>query len=122
MFNFGNYMVNATLLLAFSGKSISGVFYPEEALSQRIFFKRKPGIAPAITDISGPDFVKLAGAYDIPAQRVEDRKDLKEAINKMLDHNGPYLLEVKVEKEENVFPMVPSGGSVSDMILELPGK
>lgn len=85
---------------------------------QQLFFEKRY----SFTDISGPDFVKLAGAYDIPAQRVEDRKDLKEAINKMLDHNGPYLLEVKVEKEENVFPMVPSGGSVSDMILELPGK
>lgn len=82
---------------------------------QQLFFEKRY----SFTDISGPDFVKLAGAYAIPAQRVEDRKDLEEAINKMLDHHGPYLLEIKVEKEENVFPMVPSGGAVSDMILEL---
>lgn len=83
---------------------------------QQLFFDKRY----SFTDISGPDLVKLADAYNIPAQRVNERKDLKEAISTMLKHKGPYLLEVEVEKEENVFPMVPSGAGVSDMILELP--
>lgn len=83
---------------------------------QQLFFDKRY----SFTDITGPDFVKLADAYHIPAQRVNDRKDLKAAIDTMLKHQGPYLLEVEVEKEENVFPMVPGGAGVSDMILELP--
>lgn len=84
---------------------------------QELFFEKRY----SFTDITGPDFIKLSDAYNIPAQRVTERKDIGEAIDKMLAHQGPYFLEVEVEKEENVFPMVPSGAGVSDMILELPG-
>lgn len=83
---------------------------------QQLFFEKRY----SFTDISGPDFLKLSEAYRIPAARVTDRKDIAAAIEKMLAHQGPYFLEVEVEKEENVFPMVPSGAAVSDMILELP--
>ncbi len=83
---------------------------------QQLFFARRY----SFTDITGPDFVKLSEAYNIPAQRVEVREDLDSAIEKMMNHQGPYLLEVSVEKEDNVFPMVPSGGSVSDMLLAPP--
>ena len=85
---------------------------------QQLFFDKRY----SFTDITGPDFVKLSEAYGIAAQRVDGREDLDAAIRKMLDHAGPYLLEVTVEKEDNVFPMVPSGGAVSEMILELPAK
>jgi len=84
---------------------------------QQLFFDKRY----SFTDMTGPDFVKLADAYAIDAERVADRKDLGAALDKMLAHDGAYFLEVEVEKEENVFPMVPSGAGVSDMILELPG-
>lgn len=71
----------------------------------------------SFTSIEGPDFVKLAQAYDIEAARVSERKNLKSALEKMLSHEGGYLLEVKVGKENNVFPMVPQGASVSEIRL-----
>lgn len=83
---------------------------------QELFFDKRY----SFTDITGPDFIKLADAYNIPAQRVKEHKDIADAIDTMLKHQGPFLLEIEVEKEENVFPMVPSGAGVSDMILELP--
>ncbi len=83
---------------------------------QQLFFEKRY----SFTDIKGPDFVKLAEAYDIPAQKVVDRGGLDAAIDKMLKHEGPYLLTVTVEKEDNVFPMIPSGSAVSEMILEPP--
>ena len=83
---------------------------------QQLFFDKRY----SFTDISGPDFIKLADAYAIDAERVVERESLEKAVEKMLAHEGAYFLEVEVEKEENVFPMVPSGAGVSDMILELP--
>jgi acetolactate synthase-1/2/3 large subunit len=80
---------------------------------QELFFEHRY----AETELVNPDFVKIADGYGIPAQRLEDRKDLDNALNTMLNHNGPYLLEVMVEKETNVFPMIPSGASVSDVRL-----
>jgi acetolactate synthase I/II/III large subunit len=72
----------------------------------------------SFTEMVNPNFVQLLKAYDIPAESVTERENLQNALQKMLQHDGPYFVEVKVEKEENVFPMVPSGGCVSDMILE----
>ena len=72
----------------------------------------------SFTGMSNPDFVMLSEAYGIPAQKVSDRKDLKDSIAGMLACEGPCFLEVKVEKEENVFPMIPTGAAVSDMVLE----
>lgn len=71
----------------------------------------------SFTLIESPDFVKLAESYRINASRVSDREDLKAALKKMIDHDGPYLLEVKVGRENNVFPMVPQGCSVSEIRL-----
>ncbi|MGI8583485.1 MAG: biosynthetic-type acetolactate synthase large subunit [Chitinophagaceae bacterium] len=72
----------------------------------------------SFTDIKSPDFVALAKAYNISAQRVDEREKLKNALKEMLDHKGPYLLEVMVGKENNVFPMVPQGCSVSEIRLK----
>ncbi|MCF8360582.1 MAG: biosynthetic-type acetolactate synthase large subunit [Prolixibacteraceae bacterium] len=83
---------------------------------QDLFFEKRY----SFTNISGPDFVKLAEAFGIPAQRVISNSELEGAISEMVNHNGPYLLEVMVEKEDNVFPMVPAGASVSDILLEKP--
>ena len=81
---------------------------------QQLFFDRRY----SFTEMVNPDFVKIGEAYGIKSRRVTDRKELEEAINEMHQFDGPYLLEVKVEKEENVFPMVPSGDSVSNIRLE----
>jgi acetolactate synthase-1/2/3 large subunit len=61
--------------------------------------------------------VQLAKAYRIAGKSVEAREDLKQAFSEMLNHKGPYLLEVIVGKENNVFPMVEAGTSVSDIRL-----
>ncbi len=74
----------------------------------------------SFTEMMNPDFVKIATAYGIAAQKVEHREDLTSAIDKMLAGEGPYFLEAIVEKEDNVFPMVPAGGCVSDVLLEPP--
>ena len=69
------------------------------------------------TQMRNPDFIKIADAYGIKGQKVVDRKDLDKAIQEMLAHDGAYLLEVEVETKGMVYPMVPAGGSVSDIIL-----
>lgn len=74
----------------------------------------------SFTEMTNPDFVKLAGAYNIPARRVEAREDLAGALREMLDANTSYFLEVVVGKEDNVFPMVPAGAGVADVLLEAP--
>lgn len=71
----------------------------------------------SFTEIESPDFVKLAGSYNIEASSVSERKNLKSAVEKMIGSDGPYLLEVKVGKENNVFPMVPQGCSISEIRL-----
>ncbi len=81
---------------------------------QEMFFEKRY----SFVDIESPDFIKISEAYNIPAKKTTTRETLDSDIKEMLDTNGPYLLEVVVEKEENVFPMVPSGASVSDIRLE----
>jgi acetolactate synthase-1/2/3 large subunit len=65
-----------------------------------------------------PDFVKIAKGYFIEGNKVKKRKNLKSSIKEMINSKKPYFLEVCVEKEANVFPMIPSGASVSDVRLE----
>lgn len=74
----------------------------------------------SFTEMTNPDFIKLAEAYSIPAKKVTEREELRNAIQTMLDSQGPYFLEVVVGKEDNVFPMVPAGAGVSEVILEIP--
>lgn len=69
------------------------------------------------THLKNPDFVKIADAYNIKGRKVTKREELDEAINEMLEHNGAYLLEVKVETKGMVYPMVPAGGTVTDILL-----
>jgi acetolactate synthase-1/2/3 large subunit len=71
------------------------------------------------TPLSGPDFVKIAEAYGVPAMKVTDKKLVVSAIEKAMDHNGPYLLDFVVEPEENVFPIVPPGAALVEA-LEMP--
>ncbi|MEJ6979845.1 biosynthetic-type acetolactate synthase large subunit [Pedobacter sp. P351] len=72
----------------------------------------------SFVNITSPDYVKVADAYRIPGESVNTREALKTAITTMLDHKGAYLLEVMVTKENNVFPMVPQGCSVSEIRLK----
>ena len=72
----------------------------------------------SFVDITSPDFVQVAKGYNIPGQSVSDREKLREALKTMLDHEGSYLLEVMVGKENNVFPMVPQGCSVAEIRLK----
>jgi len=72
----------------------------------------------SFVDITSPDFVALAKAYYIEGRSISHRKDLEAAVKTMLDHKGSYLLEVFTGKENNVFPMVPQGCSVSEIRLK----
>jgi len=81
---------------------------------QQLFFEKRY----ASTEMTNPDFVKIAEGYHLKAERVTDRKDLQSTIDEMIKSKEPYFLEVVVEQEENVFPMVPSGASVSDIRLK----
>jgi acetolactate synthase-1/2/3 large subunit len=72
----------------------------------------------SFVDITSPDFVKLAESYYIAGKKVSERADLKSSLEEMLQHNGSFLLEVMVVKENNVFPMVPQGCSVSEIRLK----
>ena len=83
-------------------------------LAIRLFFDKRY----ASTELVNPDFITISKGYRIESKRVEKRDELNQSVKEMLDYNGPYLLEVCVNKEENVFPMIPSGSSVSDIRLE----
>jgi len=72
------------------------------------------------TPLSGPDFVKLAGAYGIAAERVNDRALVTGAIQNAMSHSGPYLIDFQIEPEENVLPIVKKGEIISEMILDKP--
>lgn len=78
---------------------------------QEMFFSKRY----ASTELVNPDFVTIAAGYSIPAERVSERDQLTGAVQRMLDASGPYLLEVIVEKEGTVLPMVEPGSSVSEV-------
>ncbi len=81
---------------------------------QELFFDKRY----ASTVMTNPDFVKIAEGYGLIANRVEKREDLANGIAEMMASNESYLLEIMVEKEGNVFPMIPTGASVSDIRLK----
>ena len=81
---------------------------------QQLFFNKRY----SSTELQNPDFITIAKGYRISGRLVDKRDDLDGAIAEMFNHDGPFLLEVKVKKEGNVFPMVPAGASVSDIRLE----
>ena len=80
---------------------------------QQLFFEKRY----SFTEMISPDFIALSKAYSIEAKRLEVRADLKESLVEMLNYKGAYLLEVMVAKEENVFPMMTTGASVSEIRL-----
>jgi len=72
----------------------------------------------SFVDIESPDFVALAAAYRIKGKSISERGDISSSLKEMLEHKGSFLLEVMVTKENNVFPMVPQGCSVSEIRLK----
>lgn len=81
---------------------------------QQLFFDKRY----SFTELHNPDFIMIGKGFGIEGHKVEKREDLEAGVQRMIDHDGPYLLEVVIEKEDNVFPMVPTGASVSDVLLE----
>ena len=81
---------------------------------QELFFEKRY----SFTDIVNPNFTQIAKGYDIEARKIDQRPELSEALDTMLTSQAAYLLEVVVEQEENVFPMVATGASVSEIRLK----
>lgn len=80
---------------------------------QQLFFDKRY----SFTELENPDFIKIAEAYKLRAVKVTERHELKEAVAQMILHEGPFFLEVVVEKEDNVFPMIATGCSVEEVRL-----
>ena len=81
---------------------------------QQMFFEKRY----SFTNIQSPDFVALAASYNIKGLKVEKQEDLSHALDQLLNTENAFLLEVKVAKEDNVFPMVPTGASVAEIRLQ----
>ncbi len=81
---------------------------------QELFFESRY----SCTEMHNPDFVKIAGGYGIRTRKVVDRSQLNEALDEMLEAKEAFLLEIVVEKQHKVFPMIPSGASVSEVRLK----
>ena len=81
---------------------------------QEMFFEKRY----SFTDIVNPNFTQIAKGYDIEAKKIDQRTELSEALDTMLSSQAAFLLEVVVEQEENVFPMVATGASVSEIRLK----
>ena len=82
---------------------------------QDMFWMRRK----SFTKMMNPNYELIAQGYGIPYQAVTDRKDLQQAIDKMLSTKGPFILECAILEEDNVLPMTPPGMNVNDMMLEV---
>ncbi|MDX1566821.1 MAG: biosynthetic-type acetolactate synthase large subunit [Longimicrobiales bacterium] len=80
---------------------------------QELFYERRY----AATRLTGPDFVRLAAAYGIPGWVASTREELDEALDRARSESGPLVLDVRIQEEENVYPMVPTGASLGEMVL-----
>ncbi len=81
---------------------------------QQLFFEHRY----SVVELKNPDFIKIAEGFGVAGKKISHPEELSSAVAEMLAYEGPYLLHVSVEKEENVFPMVPSGKGVGEIILE----
>jgi acetolactate synthase I/II/III large subunit len=81
---------------------------------QELFFQSRY----ANTELVNPDFLKITEGFGVPAKQISGRESLKKELQEMLAVDGPFMLEVKVAKEGNIFPMIPAGGTVSEMRLD----
>lgn len=81
---------------------------------QQLFFDKRY----SMVEIQSPDFVAVAKGFYLESESISERSALQVGLVRMLESNGPYVLEIKVEREDNVFPMIPTGASVSEVRLE----
>jgi acetolactate synthase-1/2/3 large subunit len=81
---------------------------------QELFYKKRY----VATPISCPDFVKIAEGYCLPGLRVTHKEEVVPALEQAMNHRGPFLIDFRVEPEENVYPMVPPGATVAEIIEE----
>ncbi len=81
---------------------------------QQLFFDKRY----SAVELQNPDFIKIAEGFGVTGKKITHTDELESAVQEMLNFDGPYILHVMVEKEENVFPMIPSGCSVSEIRLE----
>ena len=81
---------------------------------QELFFEHNY----SSVELKNPNFVKVTEGFGIQAEKVTKREDIQSAIDRARAHKGPYLIDFVCEKEENVFPMIPAGASVSEIRLE----
>jgi acetolactate synthase-1/2/3 large subunit len=79
---------------------------------QELFYERRY----SYTELPQVDFVGIAAAYGIPGLKVEEKDDVEAALKTAMETEGPFLIDFRIEREENVFPMVPAGAAISDMI------
>ena len=81
---------------------------------QELFYERRY----VATPLSGPDFAKIAEAYGLPGLRVTRKEEVVPAIEQAMEYQGPFLIDFMVEPEENVYPMVPPGASLAEVLEE----
>lgn len=81
---------------------------------QELFFQNRY----SFVELQNPDFITIAKGFGVDGHTVRDRSELSSSLDTLLNSNKPYLLEIVCEKEENVFPMVPAGGCVTNVRLE----
>ena len=81
---------------------------------QELFYKKRY----VATPLSGPDFVKIAEAYGFPGLKVKHKEEVVPAIQKAMEAQGPFLIDFVIEPEENVYPMVPPGASLAEVLEE----
>lgn len=81
---------------------------------QELFFDRRY----SFVELQNPDFVKIADGFGVKGKTISDPKDLESSVDEMLKYKGAYLLHVRVQKEENIFPMIASGKAVNEIALE----
>jgi acetolactate synthase-1/2/3 large subunit len=79
---------------------------------QELFYDRRY----SYTELPSVDFAKIAAAYGVDGMRVESPDEVREALSTAIETEGPFVLDFRIEREENVFPMVPAGAAINEMI------
>ncbi|MCB0692418.1 MAG: acetolactate synthase large subunit, partial [Saprospiraceae bacterium] len=78
---------------------------------QELFFDKRY----SFVELQNPNFIKIAEGFGVNGEKINQASELEDAIDRMLNHNGPYVLHVDVVKEENVFPMIATGKAVDEI-------
>ena len=81
---------------------------------QQLFFDRRY----SSVELKNPDFIKIAEGFGVAGKKITQHDELKDSVSEMLNHQGPYVLHVMVEKEENIFPMIATGCAVDEVRLD----